>query len=77
MYGCIAVKIMNQQTTILQLEDKVFMKIRLWNMKEMGKTYTVYNITYITMHKSRKKYREREIDSKKLERENDENATCN
>lgn len=57
MYGCIAVKIMNQQTTILQLEDKVFMKIRLWNMKEMGKTYTVYNITYIiyiTMHKSRK-----------------------
>lgn len=29
------------------------------------------------MHKSRKKYREREIDSKKLERENDENATCN
>lgn len=32
------------------------------------------------MHKSRKqclKYRERESDSKKLERENDENATCN
>lgn len=29
------------------------------------------------MHKSWKKYREREIDSKKLERENDENATCN
>lgn len=29
------------------------------------------------MHKSRKKYREREIDSKKRERENDENATCN
>lgn len=29
------------------------------------------------MHKSKEKYREREIDSKKLERENDENATCN
>lgn len=29
------------------------------------------------MHKSRKKHREREIDNKKLERENDENATCN
>lgn len=28
------------------------------------------------MHKSRKEDREREIDSKKLERENDENATC-
>lgn len=29
------------------------------------------------MYKSRKKYREREIDSKKLERENDENVICN